>query len=692
MYDVIAKLVSTAWELARIQLEGVEDFVGFSNADKHVGAHLAAMVEADPEDSEAVRRLAALVGVKYQRQTTGLVGVEALEQFKALAKGTQLTPEDRRAARSTVVAQPDTHPQFGTRVLFSFQFSQGFAQALKSNGGKAFMGPDGWKWAVRPENLADAVAALEEAGARIVGSLDVPIPAPKQKLKPASRAVALPDEKPIAVPESALAILDDYQREGVLWLLSGLNEARRAEIGGHTIRGKILADKPGLGKTPQSAIAMKALVESLDREGRIVILCPASFKIGWAREIAKFCGADETVNVCYGDVPPDPDVRWNVVNFDILQEHYDALVKMGFDVLIIDEAHNIKNEDAIRSKLCLGGEYKLTKKEKHYVEGLCKLAHEFVLPMTGTPLANRAIDLFNLLKAIGHPLGRSRKQFGLRYGAPTITQVGKRVHHSYKGTSNLAELRKRIAPVFMQRFEVPGLKPIVRSWTPVEVDVEEYRRIMADYYNRRKSGELKASATDLALLAEARKATAMATVKFTMERAESVLEADEKVLIFSYYTEAIDKFKEHFGEAAVIVDGRVPAGPKRQAAIDKFQEDESVRVFIGQLIAAREALTLTAGSYVISNDMDWVPMTHIQAEKRAHRRGQLKQVFTEYMVAAGTFSETLALMLEEKLDEVNEFEGTDVSLFNNLVERLNADAPRNEEIRKLTAQRKKRAA
>jgi SWI/SNF-related matrix-associated actin-dependent regulator 1 of chromatin subfamily A len=179
----------------------------------------------------------------------------------------------------------------------------------------------------------------------------------------------------------------------------------------------------------------------------------------------------------------------------------------------------------------------------------------------------------------------------------------------------------------------------------------------------------------LALLNEAKLATGIATVPRTIEIVQDAVDQGEKVIVFTMYTQALKLLVAAFPDA-LVVDGNV-SQKARQDAVDTFQDDPTRKVFIGQLKAAGEGLNLTAATNVVMNDLDWVPANHLQGEDRAYRIGQDLPVNVTYLVAAGTFSEDLAIMLESKLKIVNDFEGTEVSLFEDLIERLQ-DAPKNE--------------
>lgn len=91
----------------------------------------------------------------------------------------------------------------------------------------------------------------------------------------------------------------------------------------------------------------------------------------------------------------------------------------------------------------------------------------------------------------------------------------------------------------------------------------------------------------------------------------------------------------------------MPSG-KRQQLVDRFQKDDEVRDFLANMIAGGIGVTLTAGTQVIFNDLDWVPANHWQAEDRAYRIGQTRTVNVTYVVGAGTIDEFVQAVLETK--------------------------------------------
>ncbi len=153
--------------------------------------------------------------------------------------------------------------------------------------------------------------------------------------------------------------------------------------------------------------------------------------------------------------------------------------------------------------------------------------------------------------------------------------------------------------------------------------------------------------TFLGKLNQARHALALAKVEATLEAVRERLEAGEKVVVFSSYSGVIERLSAELGDQARVITGATPAA-QRQAAADAFQEDPGVRVLLGNLVAAGVGLTLTAGTHVVFNDLDWVPANHWQAEDRIYRIGQTRPAFVTYLVAEGTLDDYVAALLEQK--------------------------------------------
>ena len=139
----------------------------------------------------------------------------------------------------------------------------------------------------------------------------------------------------------------------------------------------------------------------------------------------------------------------------------------------------------------------------------------------------------------------------------------------------------------------------------------------------------------------------METVPYTIEKTEEALESNKKTIIFCNFNDEMDSFINHFGDKCVCDRGEM-SDAKKQHAVDRFQEDDSCMVFVGQIKAAGVGLTLTKAEIVIMNSLDWVPGTHEQAEDRAYRIGQKETVNIYYMLIDDTIDTLVWNILNEK--------------------------------------------
>jgi SNF2 family DNA or RNA helicase len=433
----------------------------------------------------------------------------------------------------------------------------------------------------------------------------------------------------------AVALADGlfpHQVEGVAFLLG----RRRA----------ILADDMGLGKTRQAIVSLRHLAPA----GPYLVVCPASVKRNWAREIA-LVESDAPVLVIEGSAPVAPTAQWVIVNYDILGRHAAALQRVPWAALVFDEAHYLKNHTSARSKLAR----ELTTR----AGANSRLAVQL---LTGTPLTSRPRDLFVLLQLAGHPLGRSFLAFAKRYCAAEKGEYGWKTG----GASNIDELTVQLHGVMLRRSkdDVLALPPKLRTWLPVEVPAGTgsgaIKKVFAllsgkgdgttvkppPSFDARKRGKL------LAFIVEARQALAFAKTAATIDFVRGAVDQGEKVIVFSCFDDPIQKLAKEFGRAAVVVTGKTP-GEKRQELVDRFQQSDEVRVFIANIIAGGTGLNLTAATQVVFNDLDWVPTNHWQAEDRAYRIGQTRTVNVTYFVARNTIDDFVHAVLETKAALVN---------------------------------------
>jgi SWI/SNF-related matrix-associated actin-dependent regulator of chromatin subfamily A-like protein 1 len=449
-------------------------------------------------------------------------------------------------------------------------------------------------------------------------------------------------------------LLYPHQADGVVFLMS---------------KGRsILADDMGLGKTRQAIVAMQIAAP----EGAILVVCPASLKLNWRREI-RLVDPEASIEVIGGraDRPEDGrPPRWVIVNYDLLKAHADRLHSIDWAGVILDEAHFIKNNSQRTSHVLklLG----VSDNARAPVIGPPQ-----VYLLTGTPMTNRPRDLFNLFRCVGHPAARSFISFAKRYCDAYRNDYG----WVTDGASNLDELNLLMKEVSLRRLkeEVLDLPPKIRSWVPVAVDIPaalNAQRAFAQWFVASDASRPNDTAF-LAQLMKVRVALHKAKHKAVEERVKDVLATGQKVIVFTSFREGLAKHRKTFGEACVTISGDNTA-EERLAAVDRFQTDHSCLVAVCNLIAGGVGLTLTAGTHVIFQDLDWVPANHRQAEDRAYRLGQTERVTVEYMLADGTLDGFIAELLEAKLRLIGAVEGDvppDASVLDGLYAKLRSLGP-----------------
>jgi SNF2 family DNA or RNA helicase len=414
------------------------------------------------------------------------------------------------------------------------------------------------------------------------------------------------------IPEEIKAELRTYQKEGVQWL---------ERLRGMYLCG-ILADDMGLGKTTSTIIAA---LESGAK--KVLIICPASLKINWSREIENY--TDKSIYICEGkNFSSDHD--FVIVNYDIIKNFHDIkdketsqIINSKFDLVIIDEAHYIKNSQAQRTKLI-----------NHFVKNINRL-----WLLTGTPITSRPIDYYNLLSLVESPVAQNWMAYVIRFCEGYQFRAGQRKVWNVNGASNLDELRERTSKQILRRLKTDVLDLPEKIINPVYLRLKskEYENLMGEYFDwfRNNKEESSSLTVQFSKLMKVRQVIAEEKVSQTIELAENILEQGKKVIIFSNFTEPLKRIHEHFGKMSVYLDGS-STKPARQKAVDDFQDNDKVKVFCGNIKAAGVGITLTSAEVVIFNDLSFVPSDHSQAEDRAYRYGQKNSVLVYYPLFENT--------------------------------------------------------
>lgn len=440
----------------------------------------------------------------------------------------------------------------------------------------------------------------------------------------------------------------DYQVAGVEALI------RRPRV--------LLADEMGLGKTIQAIGACNFLYA--DKKPRILIVCPATLKINWKNEWLKWSTLGLRVGIAHGGFFPTaltgrPDVT--ILNYDILQRHQKVMRLVEWDALILDEAHYLKNHEAKRTINVLGG------------EKVSPLRAKRVMALTGTPMLNRPIELFALLRFM-LPAGFSNlHQYAKRYCAAHKGPFG----WDYKGHSNLEELQTYLRSTLMVRRAkkevIKDLPPKIRQLIEIEPDVKT-RSLLEDIDEELGVGlrgrtsysdeefqwmvgrARSCLSPDFTKISIVRRQLSEAKIPYAINHLKNLLNSVDKIIVFCHHRELAKCIHEAFTCSVLLLGGMsLEAKEKAKSA---FQENPDTRIFVGGYKAAGVGLTLTASSTVVfAETVSWVPGEISQAEDRAHRIGQTESVLVQHLVFSGSVDTLMLKHVVEKqrlLDEVME--------------------------------------
>jgi SNF2 family DNA or RNA helicase len=410
------------------------------------------------------------------------------------------------------------------------------------------------------------------------------------------------------------ANLFQYQRVGATFVESMLNHGR----------GVLLADEMGLGKTMQALYAIASNVKNNKRKNLVVV--PSSNLANWVRELSRFAPslnleihagssrAGSVNSLLLGDVM--------LTSYDIVLRDQAFLSEIPWDLIVLDEAQNIKNADSKRS------------------HAVCSLLKSASLAITGTPIENSFSDVWAIFKFLDPKILGNKQNFLVRF--PDTYSSG-------------VELSKALAP-FVVRRRVADVAKDLPNRSDFYVPIFLSPEMSSGYEEIRLDPALKLLPKMLALrqfcaVKHQHSASSNKTARL-LELIEEAFSNGDKAIIFASFTEAIDllvrSISSKFPTAFVAtLDGRKSSN-KRQEVIDQFGKASGAAVLIANPKAAGVGLNIQAANYVFHFNPEWNPATIAQASARSFRRGQKKNVFIYYLYYRGTVEEYVLKKLEEK--------------------------------------------
>ena len=389
------------------------------------------------------------------------------------------------------------------------------------------------------------------------------------------------------------SILYDFQVTGVDFLSNA--------------RSALLADDVGTGKTAQAIHACQQVGAR-----SVLVICSASIKYNWKKEAVKWGYDERDIHILNNRIIKNmPEFGMFIINYDLCwrKNYAKVLFKRRYDVLICDEAHYLKNHKAKRAKAVW---------LRH---GYADLS-TYRWMMTATPVLNRPVELHAMLaKLCPDRLG----QF-INYIAYTQRYCdGKDGKWGYEanGAENLEELAGRLDGFMLRRTrDVLPDKTLQKIYMPFSKEIEKYL--------------FQGSETE-----SVRRKIGLGKVEPSAEHISNILESEQKVVVFAYHIDVILGLEDKLAAYnPVVLRGATPA-KKRQEVIDKFVEDPTCRVFIGQIQAAGEGID---GLQHVASMGVFVEIAHTpgiikQAIGRLYREGQTRPCLFQFLLVEGTVDE-----------------------------------------------------
>ena len=425
----------------------------------------------------------------------------------------------------------------------------------------------------------------------------------------------------------------------------------------HDRANVLIGDDMGLGKTIQAIGAL-----NLDPTAKsILILCPASLRNNWKRELEKWLVVPRTIGIAETKITPDTEIV--IAHYDIFSRNCLSRVLLrerNWDVLILDEAHYCKNGDAARTQKIIGG------KSERGINARRKIF------LTGTPLTNRPRDLYALLHALDPASWPDFWSFAQRYCSAYRNNFG----WNFDGASNLSELQDKLRSTIMVRrlksqvlTELPAKRRQIIEITADDIVAAERAQtdsfeadlgalqIKADlakaanddraYEDAVKELSGRRNNFDFYQIAEIRHQTALKKVPYVVEHLKELVEEQGmKVICFAHHRDVIDQIAAAF-PGSEIAHGNYTTD-ERDASVRRFQTDDKCRLIVCGIQAMGVGHTLTASSTVVFAELSYVPADVTQAEDRAHRIGQHNSVLVQHIVLDGSIDAKIAQSLISK--------------------------------------------
>lgn len=429
--------------------------------------------------------------------------------------------------------------------------------------------------------------------------------------------------------------LFEFQKEGVRKMLN-----MESNI--------LLADSMGLGKTPQGSMYLRYKENSLPA----IIICPASLKLNWQKEIKHWAGLKSyVINGKTPEYLSEEFIKkypvW-IINYDILgsedkdekleeqkRKEYckendlkykkktlkvygwcDTIIEKNFKTIICDEAQALGESTTIRTRA---------------VSQICEeLPKSKKIMISGTPYETRTSQFYSLLHIIDPEEFNNEWKYKYRYCDPVKTFFG----WKFDGLSNAEELHNIISKFMIRRLKEDVLKdlpPKIRSVIPLQITDNE-RKIYIETDKELEDAIMNKETNILSKMAKLKQVAFQVKKNSAIQFIKDYIENVGKLVVFIWHIESYNVLMKEFEKIAVGINGSVSI-QDRNKAVEEFQNNPKIKLFVGQIKSAGTGLTLTASSCTVFLEFGMTAPQHLQAEDRVHRIGQkADSVLAQYLI------------------------------------------------------------
>ena len=444
------------------------------------------------------------------------------------------------------------------------------------------------------------------------------------------------------VPDSLTGELRPYQKIGYSWLIQNIRYGF----------GSILADDMGLGKTIQvlSSILYYKEKNLLD-DKTVLIIVPPTLISNWENEIKKFT-PDLTYFIYHGSNRTFPLDNYDLIltSYGVVRLDLDMFVDQRWFLCVIDEAQNIKNPNTEQTKAIKS------------VSARSKIA------LTGTPIENKLMDYWSIFDFVNKGYLSTKDDFKRQYVMPIEKLEDEEVLQDLKTIAKPFVLRrlktdddikKELPEKFINDIYCTLTKKQIKLYNAIldEIffDIENSKGIQRKGIILKILTALKQTCNHPAQFLDIKnpKISESGKMELLADILSNILDADEKVLIFTQYVEMgklIQKLiSKKFKQEVLFLHGSQSRNEKANV-IDTFQEDDDYKILVATLKTGGTGLNLTAAQNVIHYDLWWNPAVENQATDRVHRIGQENDVMVYRFITKGTLEETIDAISKHKTD------------------------------------------